>query len=265
VRAQQRYFDAEFDGDPCYRSRFVLMEFTRSYIRPIIGLCFDLCLPNIENTADTIIYWSNKFKRSELKAVPQMIGDILRTQTVDLTSAAGKEQSLRSLAAYIERVLMKMEFKFRDTGTDSARCARATTPLDVDLDQPCESLRRFVKAFDNVRALRGKCRIDDFVQRRYRGEVTRYLDKAGTLKSNRATTGFLGIADNLRPILDGGRTAGSCKSCEAIGDAIIALDAPRGMRLEHSDLSFDLLCDLIGQPHKRHPSASVLAKGDDGG
>ena len=45
-----------------------------------------------------------------------------------------------------------------------------------------------------------------------------------------------------------------------IGDAIIALDAPRDMQLEHTDHSFDHLCPPIGQPHRKHPSEQHIVK-----
>lgn len=41
-----------------------------------------------------------------------------------------------------------------------------------------------------------------------------------------------------------------------IGDAVIALEAGREMRLECTDYSFDHLCPLIEQPYYRHPSES---------
>ena len=50
-----------------------------------------------------------------------------------------------------------------------------------------------------------------------------------------------------------GERACDCKRCEKIGDAIIALDAPRDLRLEHTDSSFDYLCPSIKQPHYKHP------------
>jgi len=48
--------------------------------------------------------------------------------------------------------------------------------------------------------------------------------------------------------------------CEAIGDAVIALEAPKDMQLEHVDKPFDYLCPPINQPHRRHPSPDELLK-----
>lgn len=52
----------------------------------------------------------------------------------------------------------------------------------------------------------------------------------------------------------------SCKQCEAIGDAVISLEVPQGMCLEHSDYSFDHLCEVIEKPHFRHPSEKALIR-----
>ncbi|HLC26572.1 MAG TPA: hypothetical protein VJM80_07355, partial [bacterium] len=69
------------------------------------------------------------------------------------------------------------------------------------------------------------------------------------------------IAENLNEILTKTVSACSCKRCESIGDAVIALDAPRNMQLEHTDKSFTHLCPPINQAHKQHPSENSIVKG----
>jgi hypothetical protein len=41
--------------------------------------------------------------------------------------------------------------------------------------------------------------------------------------------------NNLKKILTIGEKACDCKRCEKIGDAVIALSAPRNLQLEHTD------------------------------
>ncbi|MEQ8957151.1 MAG: hypothetical protein RLP02_04380 [Coleofasciculus sp. C2-GNP5-27] len=49
-----------------------------------------------------------------------------------------------------------------------------------------------------------------------------------------------------------------------IGDAVIALNAPRQMQLEHTDNSFDYLCPPIEQPHNKHPSENQVLTDSSG-
>jgi ADP-heptose:LPS heptosyltransferase len=62
----------------------------------------------------------------------------------------------------------------------------------------------------------------------------------------------------LKEILAVGEKACDCKRCEKIGDAVIALNAPRNLRLEHTDSSFDYLCPSIKQPHCKHSSETQV-------
>jgi len=66
--------------------------------------------------------------------------------------------------------------------------------------------------------------------------------------------GFQKIAKNLERIFAENGDPCSCRMCGNIGDAVIALDCPRDMQLEHTDYSFDFLCPPIKQLHKLRPS-----------
>lgn len=84
--------------------------------------------------------------------------------------------------------------------------------------------------------------------------IEQLIQIASQLPKNTNTRGFINIVTNLKEILKTGATACDCKRCEKIGDAVIALDAPRSMQLEYTDNSFDYLCPTINQPHYKHPS-----------
>jgi hypothetical protein len=150
--------------------------------------------------------------------------------------------------------------KFTDIGKDSTRCARAAVPFKVELTNMAAGFKLFVEAFDDVETCRSRCRIDHFLLNRYRAEVETYIVQASQLPKNTDTGGFIAVAENLGEILERGATACSCRRCERIGDAVIALDAPRNMRLEHTDHSFDHLCPPINQPHQQHPSETQVVR-----
>jgi hypothetical protein len=261
TKAYRRYFSQQFGEDPCYVVPYVQMEFRRSYLRNLINFYFVLDLPTIPTYGDALTFWSNRFKTSEQKAVMQLAGQLANAHRIDQTRARDKPAALRALADYIKRVDVKLRRAFSNPGKDSARCARAAVPLQVTSDAPSEGLRHFLEAFDDVKTCRSKCRIDDFLLRRYRDSVNGYVTASKTLPPHKDNDGFLGVAGNLEDVLKKGATACTCARCEKIGDAVIALDAPRDMRLEHTDHSFDHLCRSIKQPHYKHPSEAAVVTG----
>ena len=258
--AYKRYFASQFGDDPCYISKYVQMEFKRTYLTNVIALYFTLDLPTMQTIGDAFAHWSNKFKTSELKAVIQLASQLFSTQMIDVTRVQDKSKALRELGRYIKRIELKLRRKFKDVGKDSTRCARALVPLKVEPENMGEGFRQFIDAFDDVETCRSKCRIDDFILKRYQPQVEAYVKLAAKLPRDRANLGFISIADNPGQILKKGAMACSCKRCEHIGDAVIALDAARNMRLEHTDNSFNHLCPSIGQPHQQHPSAVQVVK-----
>lgn len=92
----------------------------------------------------------------------------------------------------------------------------------------------------------------------YRSEVEKLIQTAENMPRNTNTRGFLNIVNNLKEILATGATACDCRRCEKIGDVVIALNAPRTMQLEHTDISFNYLCPPINQPHYKHASENQV-------
>lgn len=217
-----------------------------------------LRLETINNIGDAIALWSNRFKTSELKAILQLIPQLFSTHQLNFSSPQDKEKGLSILAIYIKRFELILRRKFNNTNIDSTACARALVPLTIDLKNPADGLKQFADEFGDVKTCRSKCQIDQFLLVQYRSEIERLVQIASQLPKNFNTRGFINIANNLKEILATGASACDCKRCEKIGDAVIALDAPRNMRLEHTDNSFDYLCPTINQPHYKHPSENQI-------
>jgi hypothetical protein len=236
------------------------MEFKRSYLRHVIDFYFTLHLPTLQTINDAFSFWSNHFRTSELKAALQLAADLFAGQCLDFTRPRDKATTLHILGVYIRRVELKVRRRFTDIGKDSTRCARATVPFKVELENMAAGFKRFIEAFNDVETCRAKCRIDHFLLNRYRAKIEAYIEQAAQLPNNTDTRGFIAVAENLGEILERGATACSCRRCERIGDAVIALDAPRNMRLEHTDHSFNYLCPPIDQPHQQHPSETQVVR-----
>ena len=242
TQTYKQYFNNQFREQSLYISNYVQMEIKRSYLINLISFYFVLRLETINSIGDAIALWSNKFKTSELKAILQLIPQLFSTHQLNFSSSQDKEKALSVLAIYIKRFELILRKKFKNTNIDSTACTRAEVPLNVDLKKPAEGLKQFADEFGDVKTCRSKCKIDQFLLTQYRTEIEQLVEIASQLPKNTNTRGFINIANNLKEILTAGATACDCKRCEKIGDAVIALDAPRRMQLEHTDKSFDYLC-----------------------
>lgn len=260
TQAYKQYWQSQFNEQPLYISNYVQMEMKRSYLMNIISFYFILRLETINNIGDALAFWSNRFKTSQLKAILQLIPQLFSTHKLDFTSSQDKEKALQILGIYIKRFEIILRKKFANTGKDGTACARNFVPLNIELKSIPEGLKQFADNFGDVETCRSQCQIDQFLLEPYRKELEAYVQQASQLPNNNNTRGFIKIANNLKEILEEGATACSCKRCEKIGDAIIALDAPRTVRLEHTDNSFDYLCQIIDQPHYKHPSENQIIK-----
>ncbi len=253
----QNYLNSLLDNQQLYINNYVQMEIKRSYLINLISFYFILRLDAISTIGDAISLWSNRFKGSELKAVLQFIPQFFGDYQYSYDNPQNKEKALYVLASYIKRFELLLRTRFKST-SDSTDCERALVQLDVDLKNPVPGLRKFVSEFGDVKTCRSKCQIDQFLLQQYRSEVEKLVEIAEKLPRNTNTRGFLNITNNLKEILAMGATACDCKRCEKIGDAVIALNAPRHMQLEHTDISFDYLCPPINQPHYKHPSENQI-------
>jgi len=256
----QNYLDSQFGNDPCYISKFIQMEFKRSYLINIISFYFNTRLPTMETIDDALSYWSDKYRSSELKAIIQLVADVIKIRAIDFSNPQDKQKALRQLGRYIKRIELKLRRELKDIGKDSTRCERAAVPLKADPEDIASGFKNFFVAFNDEESCRKRCHVDSFLLNRYLSEIEKYVKKADGLPTDNSTKGFKRIAENLKKLLEKGGKLCSCRMCGNIGDAIIALDAPRNMVLEHIDRAFDYLCPIICQLHKRHPSTSLLIK-----
>lgn len=258
IQAYKQYLNSQLENHPLYVSNYVQMEMKRSYLMNIISFYFILRLETINTIGDALAFWSNRFKNSELKAILQLVPQLFSTHKLDFTSSQDKEKALQILGIYIKRFELILRKKYANTGQDATACARAVVPLKVDLKNMALGLKQFADDFGDVETCRSRCQIDQFLLECYRSEIEAYIQQASQLPRNNSTRGFIKAINNLKEVLEQGATACSCKRCEKIGDAVIALDAPRSIRLEHTDNSFDYLCPPIGQPHHKYPSENQI-------
>ncbi len=260
TQVYQQYFEAQFSDRPRYISRYVQMEMHRSYLRNVIEFYFILQLPSIATMGDALALWSNRYQISKQKAIQQLMAQILN-RGFDHSIFQDKTAALLAIETLIREFVAALQTQFMFVDLDATQCARTFVPFADASADFLEAIAQFTKAFDQVATCRSQCRIDQFILVDHRIAVEAYIQQAANLPENAKTRGFIRTAQSLKKILEQGAKACSCKQCERIGDAVIALDAPRQMRLEHTDQAFDHLCPPIAQPHCQHPSeVQVLSR-----
>ncbi len=244
-------------------SDYVLMEYRRGMLCTAIRYYEYLNLPTISTVSDANKLWSNRFSSRDVKTVLGLIDEFFSTQQIDSINPAHKKKALLELARFIRSIDIILLSKFTKVGTNSTRCTRSKISLRIDTKTNFgEEMQKFLRAFADEKGCRSKCQIDRFFLEKFKFEVAKYINEAPHF-SKTSTKGFHEIVDKLEDLSSKGPEAFTCKTCSKVGDAVIALDAPRDMRLEHVDRSFNALCEIIGQPHKLHPSEIAIHKKKD--
>ena len=154
----------------------------------------------------------------------------------------------------------KDEYYYYELGEKEAKQGNLKTAIDaysMALQFDKENLEIYVNLADVCVRHIGNVGLDE---NNY-SELEKYIRHAQSLRNPNRTEniGSFKISDKLNQILQK-NTAITCRVCEAIGDAIIALEMHQNMLLEHTDYSFDHLCKLIDKSHNRHPSEISVVK-----
>ncbi len=239
----KKYIKTNITINSSFFSKFVLMEFTRSYVANLINFYFLLDNPEILSLGDAISIWSNKYKTSELKAILQLIGKLPQIYEID-----NKESAKKAIESYVRLILVKAKTTFKDAGTDSTRCSRALVNLSLTSDNFSDAMRQFKIEFDSTDYHQNKCRVYSFLFIKHRTDITSFINGAAASSCSQA---FKNVALSLSIIANEGLSKCTCRMCGNVGDAIICLDCPQSMILVHSDNSFDDMCAMTKQPHNK--------------
>jgi hypothetical protein len=255
-----RYYQEQFGQGTSHISRYVQMEIKNGLIAYLIEFYFTLTLPTVETIGEAFKLASQDFRTRYVKVIAAVAGELFDSRRLDRTKPRDKAKAMSALAEYIRRVELKVRSQYADAGKNNTACKRAVVPLSTKVGKEADGFIQFKNAFDDVDDCRRKCGIEKFLFRQYRQEIEIYIDESKSIKSPSTEAGFIGVAAKLEELINKGPDSVNCTSCSAIGDAIIALDAPKAMRLEHVDQSFNKLCQLISQNHYQHPSLMALFK-----
>lgn len=230
------------------------MEIIRGYLIPCINFYFTFKMPTVESISDALSLWNQKFNAREIKAVTSMFASLLSKNDFDFNSLKEKDKAAFRIGEYIRRLIGSIPYKFTDIGQETKLCSKTSTNLDfnpVDIDT---SFKNFLNQFGSNKS--AECNIETFLQR-HKKEIDSVL-KSNTIKlENSQPEGFTKICEVLLK-----EYKCNCSTCAKLGDLIIAIIAPSIMRIEHTDYSFDYLCEALNKNHFRHESEVAIMKGE---
>jgi len=213
-----------------------------------------LAMPQYENFADVLSVWSNKFQIREHKNIEIMIAELLRANACQ----NDKEKSKRIIADYIRRLIGKLHENYKKIGNDNTYCPKGALKLNFDPNNIEESFKQFRGILDSNEEYK-KCKINIFVKE-FNKKLFDKIAKANLSdKKDNNRNGFDEIQKNINTITQKDIT---CAFCSKIGDAVICILMNTDWILEHTDYSFDFLCEILNKKHYRHPNDVTLMKSD---
>lgn len=248
----KKYLRRTLPKQGLYVNNYVKMEYVRAHLKSLIDFYFILSLDSTPSLQDALHFVSNDFHTRRIKVVISCVPALIASREISF-SAGGKPDALRAIGMYIKRLWGTFDEMLTNTGVDPARCARAEVLLKISPADIETGLMEFTNKFDDVVACRSKCRIDKFLLTMKREQLIAFVADAQrlTARTTSANREYIRIAGELEKMIQQGSSSCTCKQCSKIGDAVVSLQAPPTMQLEHLDHSFDHFCGVLQQPHRK--------------
>lgn len=254
----KEYYDSEFSDQDLNVSDYVFMEFRRSLIIPLLEFICLVDMPENRCLDDALAIWEDHFSSGKLKAVGFIVRKLIRFDKINPSDADSKQLTVLRLSQIVNDLEREWRTVFVQYNGHT-ECPRAKAKLKLKGASAALDAELFAKSFNAVVKQRKQCDIGKMLFHTSSQDVAKMCAwlKQQHEKSN---PGFYKVTRNLTEFANNHAKLSSCIACAKIGDAVIAIDTSKSKRLEHTDLSFEDLCDSIGLPHKLHPSARAVLK-----
>lgn len=232
-----------------YICKYIRMEYFRGFIANCIQFYFLLTMPSVGTLAEAISIWSNKFGSRKPKNILTMISNLLNQGGIKNS----KQRMEKRLADYIRRLISKTYSNFSSIGNDATHCIKgrikmAFNPKDIDT-----SFHGFLDAVSDKEA-HLKCKVEKFLKQTHVSELSKLVEKKD-IKLEAKKDGFNKLVERIPTIQE---TKITCAYCSKLGDLIIALIYSKEWQLEHTDYSFDYICEILKKRHFRHSNDTKL-------
>jgi len=235
----KQYYKNKLTGN-IYICDYVKMEFLRGYIKSCIDFYFILAMPQYE-FADALNVWSHKFQIREHKNIEIMMSNLIRANAFH----NDKQKCKRVITDYIRRLVGKLHENYRRIGNDNTYCPKGTLRLNYDPDNIEDSFKQFREILANNEVYK-KCKINIFVKERNKSIFRQIAQSSKFNIGHNNRDGFDEIQKNINSITSKEIT---CAFCSKIGDAVICILSDKDWILEHTDHSFDFLCEILKKKH----------------
>jgi hypothetical protein len=235
---------------------FVRMEYLRGIIVNLIDM--HSLIKESVTVEDALIDWAQLVRQERrLKVVLLTISQWLVAQD-DWSS---KDRSLERLDDFIIRLIWSFDEAFPRPATDPLACVLGRLTTDKQ-DYADVLLLEFYERFRAIQQGVPACRLCTFRQAQRRRLRRREIDLTGpeTRQRNARNTGFLRQAEVLQEADTTSDRTPSCQWCARLGDALIALQAERGVKIVTADRTFAALGELLNMPIVLLPSLAELKR-----
>jgi quinol monooxygenase YgiN len=250
----REYYKTYFQEPRLYISNYIRMEFIRGFVLSCINFYNVLCLDSIKNLSDAQSYWSNKYRTRELKNIIKLVSQLQSTRNL----REDKEEAKSALADVIRRIMFRFKNELIDSGIDSSRCSRGKVDFEISRKSEEEDFIRFVEKFNDIEKHSNACSLKKLIQKN--NEIINNYHNIVSELNKSSGQGFQKIEMELYSIINDENKVCNCKTCEKIGDSIIAFNCNSNFILHHTDESFDYLCPPLNIEHFKHPSETAIHK-----
>jgi predicted nucleic acid-binding protein len=235
---------------------FVRMEYLRGVVYNLIDM--HSLIKESVTVEDALIDWSQQVgQERKLKVVLLTVSRWLSSHD----NWASKDLSLERLGNLILHLIWSFDDTLPQPPADPLACVLGRVSIDRQ-DYADELLLEFYESFRAIRHGQPDCRLCTFRQVQQRRLCRRNIDLAGPEARRRhaRNPGFLRQAKVLRESDATAQRKPGCRWCERLGDALIALQAKRGVRVVTADRTFSALGELLGVSVVLLPSLAELKR-----
>lgn len=232
--AHSKAFDEQTSSSVLYTSAYIRMEFIRRWICTAIEMAS--VISRYGNVSDALSYLEQSFSPRDVKAYIAVIAAVLESQGAISNSSASEEEFSRTAWHWLRR----FDSLFPSRIQNRSHCKRGNKSFQgKSFATLTEDLAAFYKDFSTP--------ITDCEVARFLALQNAYSNASKLLRV--ASSDEVKCLKSLEKYAQQGHPI-TCKECERIGDAVIALEQTKSYILLHVDKSFNHLCDVMGMPHK---------------
>jgi hypothetical protein len=213
------------------------------------------------SVTDALTDWSQRVSQERklkvvLMTIPQWIADH--------DDARNQEKSLRRLGDLIVRLVSEFDDRYRPRAKDRLRCRLGKVRFPPRMFSE-DMLLRFYERFRRIQSSTPDCRLCEFIRGQEKLLARRGIDLCGPDQRQKyaGNDGYVKQAERLASALASSETTPKCRTCERLGDTIIATHLPANATLVTADRSFLAFAEILGRRVARLPSLAELKRQHD--